>query len=1248
MKNILGLDLGTTSIGWALIKTDANNTPHEILRMGVRRVPLAENEDNKFVKGQSITTNADRTAARGIRRNNDRYKLRRQALSKELSLLGMAPSDSLMKLHLLELWQLRAKAVTDEVSLPELGRILYLLNKKRGYKHSSIDEDKSQRDFVKKVNGRYAELHQTNMTIGQYIALKLSETAITKEGKTYYVYRVKDRVFPRRAYEEEFDAIMQCQQKYHPDVLTNEVIDHIRNNIIFYQRDLRSCKHLVSVCDFEKRHFYDKDGKLKRNKKDEIIYDGPKVAPRTSPLFQMYKIWQSANNIRFHNINKEYLDITREQRREIALYMDNNEIIKLEDVKRILELNDDSRWYSDNAIKNGIKGNTTKYAIVTALSLLPQDKIKEITRFNLETEPTGMVDAETGELLVKIKKTYQREPLYRIWHIVYSIKKEEERKSAVAKFLQSFGIDNNEVVQRLSDIDFRTPGYGNISAKAICKILPYMMEGIEYSEACEYVGINHSNSLSKEENEKRELMNEIPLLKKNSLRQPTVEKILNQTINVFNSINADLRKNGRHIDEVRVELARELKQSKEERHKTSEEIKALDDKNNEYKKILEKEYRLNATHKNLLRYRLWIESNMSCFYCEQPIAFSPFANEPEEEREHILPKSLHYDDSFANQVCSCRKCNSEKGGRTALDYMRTTSHLQDYLNKVNRLHQAHKISEKKYTHLLTSYDDYIERKKNGKETKEDIQIWENPIDRQLRLSQYISRKAMEILSYACRDVVATSGTVTAIIRHAWGYDTILEELNIPIYRNANLTEFIEIESKDQKQKKEVIKNWTKRLDNRHHAIDALVVACTSRSIIQRINTLNASKQEMRSEISSARKKWDENSILVQWLHEKTPFSRQDVLQHVSSIFVSMKAGKKVTVPGKRKEFKHGKPEIKQEGLRIPRGPLHEEGLYGSIMVNGKREIVIRYKLGKGAIGYLFRGKEKCEVKKNKKGEYIQKDGIGDVLDSIVDKHIRTLVEERLNRKFPKGETYRSKADKAKKEGREYDGEKRCKTALEQLKGLDKDPIYFDKDKIRVVKYVRCKTGLNAVRPLRYNDKNEPITYALPKNNHHVAIYRDKQGNAVESVCTFWDAVERTRHEIPCIIYNPKQVWEDIKRRKASGEDFSPALTETLPKSDWTFVESLQQNEMFVMGMDRETLEQHIATGSYGSIGQHLYRVQTLSKNDYRFRLHTDSKTEENMNAKASKRFIRLRFQAFLKTEHRKVSLSIIGKLFIEP
>jgi len=337
--------------------------------------------------------------------------------------------------------------------------------------------------------------------------------------------------------------------------------------------------------------------------------------------------------------------------------------------------------------------------------------------------------------------------------------------------------------------------------------------------------------------------------------------------------------------------------------------------------------------------------------------------------------------------------------------------------------------------------------------------------------------------------------------------------------------------------------------------------------------------------------------------------------------------------------------IKQEGLRIPRGPLHEEGLYGSILIEGKKEIVIRYKLGKGTIGYLFTGKEKCEVKKNG-NEYTLKDGIAAILDSIVDKHIRNLVENRLNRIFPDGETYRSEAEKALKEGREYNGEKRCKEALEQLKGLDDDPLFHDKDETRIIKSIRCKTGLNAVRPIRFNDNNEAITYVLPKNNHHVAIYRDENGKFIECVCTFWDAVGRVNQNIPCIISNIEEVWNDIHRREANGEYFSVEFKNTLPKEDWTFVESMQQNEMFVMDMDRETLERNIASGNYSVISQHLYRVQALSAGDYIFRIHTDTKSERTKEANLSKRFIRLSLKKFVASEHQKVQLSILGGITI--
>lgn len=1251
MKHILGLDLGTTSVGWALIKTDDDNKPTEIQDMGVRIVPLAENEGDKFTKGQDITVNADRTRARGQRRNYDRYQLRRQALTEKMRLLDMLPDESLIKLPVMELWHLRANAVTQKVSLKELGRILYHLNQKRGYKHSRTDSnDSKQRAYVKEINYRYAELQKTGMTIGQYFAQKLTETAVVHDGKTLYVFRIKEQIYPRQAYKEEFDAIMKCQQAFYPEILTDDVIDEIRNRIIYYQRDLRSCKHLVSVCEFEKRCFYDADGNVKRNQKGEVIYDGPKVAPRTSPLFQVFKDWQSINNIRFHNRKNEYLYITKEQKQQIANVMDNQEVLKLKDVQDILELTSKSGWYCDKAIKSGIKGNTTKHEIITSLSSLSQSKIKEITRFNLEVEPTNMVDEETGEMLVRIKNTYQDEPLYRLWHIIYSIKDDDERRNAITCFLKEFCIEDISIVSALNNLDFVTPGYANLSAKAISKILPYLMEGFDYSESCEYVGYNHSGSLTKKENEERELLDRIPALKKNELRQPTVEKILNQTINVFNQINENLQENGERIDEVRVELARELKQSKEEREETEKGINKQKKLNEEYAKLL-KEEGVRPTRNRILKYRLWRESDEACFYCEQTIGFKEFLKFSDVEREHVIPKKLLFDDSFANQVCSCRECNAEKGGRTALDYMRTKPNLQSYLEKVDKMFQEHKIGGKKHAHLLASYDDYLNRKKEGKETKDDIMIWEEPVERQLRLSQYISKKAHELLKVACRDVVATSGSITDLIRHMWGYDTILQELNFPRYKEAGLTELVKDE--DSKQQREVIKDWTKRLDHRHHAIDALAVACTSRSIVQRINTLHASREAMREEVTSSRKDWDENNLLQQWIKEKIPFDRKYVVQKVASILVSMKAGKRVTVPGKRKIYKNGKPVTVQSGLRIPRGQLHEQTVYGAIKQYEKdkignsiesQKIVTRYKMGVGSVGFVFNGKESCDVVYDKKKDcYVLVDGIEKSINYIVDKHIREVVKERMNEAFPEGETYRTGAEKALAEGRTYDGKEQCQKALEQLKSLDDHPLYADKNQHIAIKSVRCFTGLSAVQPLRYNSEEEPISFVLTKNNHHVAIYEDEKGEYKECVYTFWQAVERSKYRLPLIIKDPKALWNIIHQREHNGECFPDSMKASLPLSDWTFVESLQLNDMFVMDMDDEDFRSNITTHNYEELGKKLYRIQTISSGDYFLRLHTDT-TTDRINAKLTKTFLRKSLVGFFASNPHKVQISLLGKV----
>ena len=292
-KRILGLDLGTNSIGWAVVNVDENGNPQSIDGMGSRIVPLSSDDTNEFTKGNAISKNQSRTEKRTARKGYDRYQLRREYLTSELRKLNMLPGERLIKLPVLELWELRAKAATigNQLTLPEIGRVLYHINQKRGYKHAKSDEsaDTKQKEYVAKINGRYAMILERNQTIGQYFAEKLKENEIeTPKGK-FYTYRIKEQVFPRRAYEAEFDQIMECQKVFYPEVLTEKEIDKLRNEIIFYQRKLKSCKHLVSICDFEKREYENKEGK--------IVFGGPKVAPKSSPLFQICKIWEAVNNI---------------------------------------------------------------------------------------------------------------------------------------------------------------------------------------------------------------------------------------------------------------------------------------------------------------------------------------------------------------------------------------------------------------------------------------------------------------------------------------------------------------------------------------------------------------------------------------------------------------------------------------------------------------------------------------------------------------------------------------------------------------------------------------------------------------------------------------------------------------------------------------------------------------------------------------------------------------------------------------
>ena len=1220
MKKVLGLDLGVGSIGWCLIEKDDNNTPIRILRMGSRIVPISSDEETGYTKGNAVSKNADRTAKRTARKCYDRYQLRRKALVGLLRQYGMVPDKKLMLEQTpLEIWQKRADAASKVIPLEELGRVLLHINQKRGYKHSRLsNSDSKETAYVQEVNSRYDELKAEGLTIGQHFAAKLKENEQTSaDGKKYYNYRIKEQVYPRHAYEEEAWTILQVQSRFHADILTPDVCKEMMN-IIFYQRDLKSCKNLVSLCEFES-YAITKNGK-------EITI-GPKVAPRTSPLAQLSCILETANNITIRNRKNDELYISPEQRKAIADFLDNHEVMKLTDLYKILKIGRKDGWWAGKAIGKGLKGNTTKSQIRKALSSLPKEQVDSLTAFQLEYDE--YVDEETGEIRKRVNNALaEKQPLYRLWHLLYSIKDVDELSGA----LRHIGIEDDESIQKLCNLDFRTAGYANKSAKAIGRILPYLMEGLMYSEACERAGFDHSRRINPE----RTLLTSLPQIQKNELRQPVVEKILNQLVNI---VNALLEKEG-HIDEIRVELARELKQSKDERNETFKRNSQNERKNKEYAERI-KEYGLTPTRNRIMKMKMWEESEHSCMYCGQPVDVKEFLQGADVEREHIVPRGLLFDNSFTNQVCSCRRCNSQKGMRTAYDFIeddKGEAGLNSYIEHINYLFDKKQISRNKFNRLLVSHKAYINRKAQGKETEEDKELWENFIDRQLRQSQYIAKKSVEMLQLVCRNVYTTSGSVTETVRRLWGYNELLHDLNFERFKKAGLTTMVTQLHSGEEIEVERIKDWTKRLDNRHHAVDALAIACTTQGMIQRLNTLNASRDDMLKELNSQEQRVvdPEHSMLEKWIYTQPHISYVQAKEAIEKIIISQRPNTRITVPGKRYVTKNGKRTLVQTGIVVPRGALHAEFVFGRIMkqeADGKiltPQYVRKYKLGIGAQGFLFNGKEfyKEELKKDSKtglSTIVVTDKIKDVLEKIVDGGIRKRILERLNRGFGEGTDYRANVAKA----------------LDNLKNLDEDPIFSDDAKTRPIRTVRKYVSSTTMVAVRKDSKGQPLAFVEPDGNHHVAFYKGEDGVITESIVTKWQAVQRKLNHIPIIIDNPSQTWDEVIGRN----DIPDELLQTLPKDKSTLMLSLQIGEALIMGMEEADYQKAIEEKNMLALAEHLYFVQNISIGNYRLRRHVETSYDVKDMNKEDLRFLNIAsIAALFNYNPHKVKITVLGDI----
>lgn len=1019
--------------------------------------------------------------------------------------------------------------------------------------------------------------------------------------------KLKGQVFYRQDYEDEFNRIWETQARFHKE-LTSERLHIIRDIIIFFQRDLKSQKSNIAICEFEnQKREITVDGKKK------IIEFGPKVCPKSSPIFQEFKIWQTINNLKISNIYGEELSLSADERQILFEELSIRKKLTCAEILKLLHKDSKcSLNYKE------IQGNTTISAIFDAFKEIILQSGHDNNNLNkasfkdtmLIIEPIFKMLGISTEILSLDCPTDSPSlktcPIYQLWHLLYSYTGDNSKtgdSSLIKKLQRRYGF-SKEYASIMSKISFDND-YGNLSAKAIMRILPHLRNGLQYSDACNAAGYNHSKrSLTKQDILNKVLVSHIDLLPRNSLRQPVVEKILNQLINITNALISTYG----NPDEIRIELARELKKSADERAKLNSANNANEKENNSIRKLLQERFGIqNPSRNDIVRYKLYKELEHTGFKTlySQSLITDDILFSKEIEIEHIIPQARLFDDSLSNKTLEFHNINQNKSNQTAYDYILSEfgeDYAVQYKKRIDDLLKNGKISRTKHKYLLMS----------------ESEIPTDFINRDIRETQYISRKAMEILEPATRKVVASSGAITARLREDWQLVDVMKELNWEKYKALNLTETIQ--DKDGRRIYK-IKDWTKRNDHRHHAMDALTVAFTKPSFIQFLNNLNARSDKGNAIYAIQQKELHRNKDGKLCFNPPLPLDefRAEAKRQLNDIFVSHKAKNKVAT---RNSYmtKNGK------GTKIveltPRGQLFNETTYGCVkQYETKLESVnssfdtdkIMTVADKSYRQALMKRIE--EFDGNASLAFSRKNSITKNPIYVDDSHsdtvpvkVKTVVPKPV---FTQRIAVDIKLDKTKiaqildakirriLTDRFYEfGEDPQKA----FSNIDENPIWLNKEKGIAIKKVTIKTGISGVpirhkrnnmgRPILNSDGNKiPSDFVVPGNNHHIAIYKDADGNIKEQAVPFYIATNRVIHKQPAVDRN-----------------FNA-------DKGWKFLFSIKKNEYFVFPNEKTGFNPAeidlLNPDNNKIISPNLFRVQKISSSNYYFRHHLETTVDAN-------------------------------------
>jgi CRISPR-associated endonuclease Csn1 len=805
----LALDLGSTSLGWAMVRLK-DSEPVALIKAGVRIFSDGRNPKD----GSSLAVT--RRAARAMRRRRDRLLKRKHRMMTLLLKHGFFPTDIAERkaLESLNPYELRANGLDKALTPAEFARALFHINQRRGFK-SNRKTDKKDNDSGALKTAISALRQQLNpsgadgkaRTVGELLWRRMqagqevrSKNKSAKPNKVQY-----DLYIDRAMIEAEFDALWVKQSALAPLVF-NETARAELKDCLLHQRPLKPVK--PGRCTLEP---------------DE------ERAPLALPSQQRFRIYQEVNNLRILRDDLRDEPLTREQRDQIVTMLERPKKDKktahevtFDQIRTALNLGGDTKFNLEDAKRTSLKGNPTS-SNLSRLHLFGPDWVT----WSLERQD----------------------------EIVWRLLTEESEASLITWLQKEFGFDEAraETIANTSMVE----GYGSLSRKALARILPALRaEVITYDKAVQAAGYNHHSQISHAAT--GEILPALPYYgeylqrhvgfgsgnpddspekRYGKIANPTVHIGLNQTRVV---VNALIKRYG-HPSEVIVEVARDLKQSREQR-KEDQEQQAKNQKRNERlrgdaAKILQIAPE-RVRHADIQKLILWEELSFDiaerrCPYSGVQIGARMVLSD-EVEVEHILPFSQTLDDSLNNKTLATRRANRVKGNRTPVQARDDFEHEGWAYDAI--LHRAERMSKsKRYRFGPEGYEKWLREDKNF-------------LARALNDTRYLSRVAREYLSLICpQGTRVIPGRMTAMLRAKFGLNDILG-----------------------------LQGEKNRNDHRHHAVDACVIAVTDQGLLQRFAQASASARE---------KQLDKlvDSMPLPW-----PTYREHVERAVHNIWVSHK------------------------------------------------------------------------------------------------------------------------------------------------------------------------------------------------------------------------------------------------------------------------------------------------------------------------------------------------------------------------